>query len=733
MVLKQNIDVMKRTCLHTNTNENESCEFHPAIKKTNYFRMKIRQMLFILIMMAAGLNVQSQNAKKFFPDQDLITTGVYYYPEHWSETQWERDINKIADMGYEFVHLAEFAWFKMEPVEGKYDFAWLDKVVDLCVKYNLKVVMCTPSATTPAWMRVKYPETFRMDGHYIRGENGTRGLNSIPNDSYHGFVERIVTEMAKHYGQNKNVIGWQIDNEPPAIEDYSPASQDAFRQWLKEKYNTVDALNSAWGTAFWSQWFNSFDEVIIPNTHLVGWWGNNPHALLDFKRYLADGQAGFLDFQAEILRKHILDNQYITTNYTAVCTGADSRRTKNLDFAAYTAYPNGGSDNIGDQGFRLGDSKAILFAAEYYKSVGGVSGVMEIQPGPVNWGGYNPLLLPGTVRMWLYHTFAAGGKLACSYRFRQILYSSEQYHSGIIQPDGVTPSQGGEEYVQFMKEIKQLREQYKPGAIMPENLAAKSTAILWNLENYWTIDRQKQTFQWDTWNYPVKFLELAKSLGAPVDVIPETADLSKYKVLIVPAYEMVDSALVSKWEDHAKNGGHLIITCRTATKNRSGHFWEAETAAPISRVIGARIKATDMLSAYKNGDILMNSIMYKWNNWADLLEPDENTEILATYDNQFYKGKAAVVKHKIGKGSVTYIGVDTYDSKLEKDILRDTYTNIGASTEDYPKGIYVYWRDGFNIAVNYSSGNYEMNILETAKILVGQKTLKPADVLVWQQ
>ncbi len=689
--------------------------------------------IFIFAIFIPTLTVRPQGVSRFFPERKLVTTGIYYYPEHWKESQWERDIKKISEMGFEFVHLAEFAWFKMEPTEGKFEFAWLDKVVRLCKKYNLKVLLCTPSATTPVWMRVNYPETFIMDGHYIRAENGTRGLGSIVNSKYRMFVERIVTEMAKRYGQNQNVIGWQLDNEPDAKPDYSPSSQKAFRTWLKNKYKTIDALNAAWGTAFWSQRFNSFDQVIIPNTNLVGWWGNNPHALLDFKRYSADAQAAFLDFQAGILRKYVSKNQYITTNYTAVCTGADPRRTHKLDFATYTAYPNGGSDNIGDQGFRLGNNKTILFASEYYKSVGGISGVMEIQPGPVNWGRYNPLLLPGTVRMWLYHSFAAGGKIACSYRFRQINYSAEQYHSGVIKTDGVTPSPGGEDYMQFMKEISELRKQYKPGAKMPEKLAARSTAIVWNLENYWSIDRQKQTFQWDTWNYPIKFMELAKSFGAPVDVIPETADLAKYKFVIIPAYEMVDSALVKKWNDYVSKGGQLIITCRTATKDRRGHFWEGETAAPISGLIGAHIQATDMLSSFAKGDILMNSNHYLWNNWADLLVPDNSTEVLATYDNQFYKGKAAVVQRKVGKGTVTYIGADTDDSKLEKDVLRNIYTNTGATTENYPPGVFVYWRDGFYIAVNYSSDNYKINISGTAKILVGEKVLKPAGVLVWSE
>ena len=695
--------------------------------------MKKNALQLILASVMLATTARAQQTNRFFPEKDLVTTGIYYYPEHWNESQWERDIARIAEMGFTFVHLAEFAWYKMEPVEGKFDFAWLDKVMALCAKYKLKVLMCTPSAATPVWMRTDHPETFVMDGRYTRAEHGTRGLGSIVNPAYRRFVEKIVTSMASHFGKEKNILGWQLDNEPDAKPDYSPSSQEAFRQWLKNKFKTIEALNAAWGTAFWSQWYNSFDQVIIPNTALVGWWGNNPHALLDFKRYSADAQAEFLDFEAGVLRKFISPDQFVTTNYTAVSTGSDPRRTKNLDFATYTAYPNGGSDNLGDQGFRLGNSKVILFASEYFKSVGGSSGVMEIQPGPVNWGSYNPLLLPGTVRVWLYHSFAAGGKLACSYRFRQINYSAEQYHAGVIQTDGITPSQGGEEYMQFMKEIKELRQLYKPGSGMPEKLVARRTAVLWDLENYWTIDRQKQTFQWDTWNYPVKFLELAKQLGAPVDVVGPTADLSKYKFLIIPAYEMVDSPLIKKWQDYVAGGGHLIITCRTATKDRQGHFWEAGWAAPISGLIGAHVKANDMLSGDANGDVLMNSMHYRWNNWGDLLVPDKNTEVLATYNNQFYKGDAAVVKRKIGKGTVTYIGVDTDGSDLEKSLLRDAYAEAGVTTEDYPPGVYVYWRDGFYIAVNYSSGDYSMTMPATARMLIGQKTLKPAGVLVWSE
>jgi beta-galactosidase len=201
--------------------------------------------------------------------------------------------------------------------------------------------------------------------------------------------------------------------------------------------------------------------------------------------------------------------------------------------------------------------------------------------------------------------------------------------------------------------------------------------------------------------------------------------------VIVPAYELVDSALVAQWTRYAANGGNLIITCRTGMKDRNGHFWEGEIAAPISQLIGAHINAFDMLPGDTQGVITYSNATYNWNNWADLLDADKGTEILATYSNQFYAGKAAVVKHNIGKGTVTYIGVDTDDSKLERDVLKSVFAQNNVAIEDYPEGIYVNWRAGIFVAVNYSSDSKVINIPEKAKILIGEKTLAPAGVVVW--
>lgn len=695
--------------------------------------MKTKCLLVAIFIFSVLTSFAQNNAQRFFPKKELMPMGIYYYPEHWNSSEWDRDMKRISSLGFEFIHIAEFAWIDLEPEEGRYNFAWLDQVVDLAAKYKLKVILGTPTAIMPVWMGIKYPEVYLMDANYQRAEHGTRAQESISNGDYRRLSVKIINELAKRYGRNPAVWGWQLDNEPEAKADYSPAAQQAFRTWLQKKYSAIANLNTAWGTAFWSQTYSTFDQIKVANAPLVGWWGTNPHALLDFKRFTADTQAAFLDLQAETLRPLIDGKQFITTNYTGWSPQADPRRSVKIDFPSYTIYPNGGTANLGENGFRLGDNRQMSFAPDFQRSFRSVTGVMELQPGQVNWGSPNSLLQPGTLRMWLYHSFGSGCSFACSYRYRQINYGSEQYHGAVMKLDGVTLSQGGIDYEQVMKEMKELRKAYDPKAVYPAKLAARKTALLWNYDNLWSLERQKQTNQWDTRRFFQNYLEMAKSFGAPTDIVYENNDLSSYKVVIAPAYELVDSTLVQKWLSYVKQGGNLVLTVRTGVKNRWGHLFHSSWAGPIYPLIDATISDFDQLQPNMKGKIDGQSKSYSWNKWGDLITANKPGNVLAHYADQFYAGKAAVVSNKIGKGTVTYIGVDTDDLQLERDVLRKVYEQAGATTENYPEGIYVQWRDGFWVAVNYTSNDYTLNLPANAKIILGEKLLKSPGVTVWKE
>jgi beta-galactosidase len=626
--------------------------------------------------------------------------------------------------------MGEFAWAFMEPEEGKFDFAWLDRAVELAAKHHLKVILCTPTPCPPAWMAEKYPQIFLVGADGRRREHGSRGNNALADPVYLRFTGRVVTELAKRYGKSPAVWGWQLDNEPMAQPDYSPSAQAAFRDWLRARYKSIDVLNREWGAAFWSLKYNDFDQIRPPNPTFL--YGVSPHAVLDFRRFTADQTAKFLNWQASLLRRFTAPSQWITTNYISNIGSSDPRRSDALDFISYTMYPVGGGRGLGDEGFRLGWQDGIAFANAYYGNIKGVTGVMELQPGQVNWGRINPQPEPGVVRMWLWHAFAGGLRFACNYRYRQPLYGSEQYHYGIVRTDGVTPSPGGLEYSQVAREMRELRGKFDPNAKPPADYVARRTAILWNHENLWDIDQQKQTALWDTWGHTFRYLEIVKSFGAPLDVISESQDFNSYPVLIAPAYQLIDEQLVAKWTRYAEQGGHLILTSRTGQKRRNGQLWEAPWAAPIYPLIGAQVSFFDLLLDDGKGEVSMNGQNHAWNVWADVLKPQAGTETLATYANQFYAGQAAVTHRRLGRGSVTYIGVQSKDGRLEKEVLREVYKRAGLTTEDYPQGVYVDWRDGFWVAVNYSSNPADIRPPKGAQVLHGTLPLKSADVLVWK-
>jgi beta-galactosidase len=672
----------------------------------------------------------------FFPDADMMRIGAYYYPEAWPRNEWARDIANMKKLNMEFVHMGEFAWTYMEPQEGKFDFTWLDECVKLCADNGLKVVLCTPSPTPPVWLSEKHPEILMVDAAGRRMLHGTRQQATWSSEVYRAYVARIDTELAKHYGNNPTVWGWQIDNELSHYgkePDYSDASQTKFRAWLKQKYTTIENLNRDWGNSFWSQRYQTFDQIRLPNqAELVA--QINPHQLLDSQRWFADEAADYLRFQANVLRQYCGHRQWVTTNFMHDFSAVNPSLSGNdLDLTTFTIYPAHGNANEGPLGFRLGSMATMSFAHDFFRTINGAHGIMELQPGQVNWGDVNPQPYPGAVHMWLMRAFAQGAKLVCTYRYREVLSGAEMYHYGLAGTDGVTPSTGGQQYQQAAQEIALLRTLRKPDAVRPPAYAARQAAILYNFNNRWDLDNHKQTILWDTYAHMLKQYRALKRVGAPVDVITEDKDFSKYPFLIVPAAQLVDAKLVQRWREYAENGGHLVLTCRTGQKDRRGFLWEGPWAMPILDLIGAKISFYDTLPAPNIGKVKAGEKTYDWVSWGEVLEPKEGTTALATYANQYYANGVTAVTRTLGKGSVTYIGVDSVDGALEADLIRGVYERAGIKTQNFDDGFVVDWRDGFWVATNFTEKQETIPAAKGVKMLVGTRELGPAGVGVWQE
>lgn len=691
----------------------------------------MNKLFLTATLLVSGFLVFAQGGDRFFPPSQLTTVGAYYYPEHWDSSQWERDIRKMAEMGFEFTHFAEFAWAQLEPEEGKYDFAWLDKAVALAAKYNLGVVMCTSTATPPVWLTRKHPEILMRNEDGTLYDHGARQHASFSSSFYRSYSLKMVEELARRYGQDARIIGWQLDNEPRRFMDFSNDAHQRFRDWLREKYQTIDALNKAWGTSFWSALYSSFDQINIPRPSQ---WGTNYHQRLDHSHFADHETASFLDAQARVIRKHASPAQWITSNYIPMYDVGYIGQSRELDFVSYTRYMvYGGDRGIGRKGYRLGEYTRIGMANDFFRPLKGYYGVMELQPGQVNWGTVNSQPLPGAVSLWLWHVFAGGSRFTCTYRFRAPIYGYEQYHYGIVGPDGVTPTPGGLEFSLFTREVEKLRKNYDPKAQLPSRYTKRKAALLFDAGNVMAINMNPQTREWNTEGHFLKYYRALKSFGAPVDFIRDTARFEDYPVLIVPALQQVNRAVLEKLKAYAAGGGNLVMTVRTGHQDQNGHFWEAPFAAPTREIMGADIEFYDLLPSHAPDSVVYNRKKYGWTSWGEILKPHSGTETWATFSGDFYAGKAAVTHHRLGKGTVTYLGVDSRSGDLEKDILLKLYRQLRIPVENYPPGILVEYRDGFGIALNYSDKPYEMTLREQAKIMTGTRVINPGGVLVWKE
>lgn len=686
---------------------------------------------FVALLVGTSLCQAARQAEgKWFKERDLTLTGVYYYPEHWNPEQWERDFKQMHELGFEFTHFAEFAWAQLEPEEGKYDFAWLDKAVALAAKYDLKVIMCTSTATPPVWLSRKYPEILLKQENGTILDHGARQHASFASPIYRELAYKMIEQLAKHYGNDSRIVGWQLDNEPAVQFDYNLKAEIAFRDFLRQKYqNSIRRLNEAWGTSFWSQNYKSFDEITLPKMSQMFM---NHHQILDYRRFAAFQTNDFLNQQCRLIKKYA-QNQWVTTNYIPNYDEGHIGGSKDLDFVSYTRYMvYGDNEGIGRRGYRVGNPLRIAWANDFFRPINGTYGVMELQPGQVNWGSINPQPLPGAVRLWLWSVFAGGSDFVCTYRYRQPLYGTEQYHYGIVGTDGVTVTPGGREYEQFINEIRLLRKEATAYNNKPSDYVARSTAILFNHENAWSIERQKQNATWNTMAHIEKYYRTLKSFGAPVDFITEEKDFNRYPVMIVPAYQLADEPLVSRWVDYVRKGGNLVVTCRTAQKDRYGRLPEAAFGSLINGLTGNKMDFYDLLLPGDPGLVKMDGKEYQWNTWGEILIPGETSEVWATYQKEFYDGKPAVTHYKLGKGSVTYVGVDSFDGKLEAEILKKLYARLGIGVQSLPYGVTMEYRNGLGIVLNYSDQPYQFTLPKGAKVLIGNTLISTAGVLVFK-
>lgn len=663
--------------------------------------------------------------------------GTYYYPEQWPRSQWERDFDSIAAMGLRIVHMGEFAWFSMEPAEGDIKLDWLSECVEMAASRQLDVILCTPTAAPPIWLVQKHPQVLILDRHGGCQRFGGRRHYSPTSPDMHDATARIVSVLAERFAGNRSVIGWQIDNEYSGPFDQNDHAHQAFRQWLQDRYGTLDELNRAWGCQFWNTYYTDFNQMLLPVDRDPRY--ANPHQHLDASRFWSNAYAKFNKLQSDILKAHLKplpDGRvpFVTTNYMAFhadCNPADM--AGDLTLMSWDSYPVGiFGGGITDETYRIGDPAQIGLMHDLMRSYHDRWALMEMQPGQVNWAEAPVLLYPGAVRLWLWTALAHGAEFVTTYRYRQPRFGIEMFHHGLVGPDGTTPSPGGREFVQTIDEIKHLDANRLHGN-QPGPSAGAKIGFLFDFEQLWYYLTLPQAPKWNQVQLWQTWYAALMRLGLNVEVIhpdrPWPADLS---LIVAPGIQMVEGELIARFEQHVQRGGHLLLTCRSALMDRNGQFWEGLAGQPILNLIGGSIEAYDALPKSVVGTVEMDGKKYPWDVWGDLLYAEPETRVLAKYADQFYAGGVAISQKQHDLATVTYCGVypnaDLADALMEK-----LAGQLKLPVTPLPPRVQWLRRGGYNILLNYQDQPVDVPAPKSARFLIGDRKIEPAGVAVWEE
>lgn len=610
--------------------------------------------------------------------------GVDYYPEAWDESRWEKDATMMQAAGINFVRLAEFAWVKMEPEEGRFDFAWLDRALKVLNAHGIRAVLGTPTASPPAWLYAKYPDIAAMDEHGVRYRFGSRQNVCLNNPNFRAAVRRIVTAMAEHYKDHPGVLGWQIDNELGGPNCYDSYCQAAFQKWCRSKYQTLDVLNHAWGTIFWGHTYTALSQVPLPWNTLDD--SHNPSLALDYDRFFSTSTADYLKLQAGILRK-ISPSKAITHNEMGMFDNIDySELNRPLDFVAWDNYPMFSSDYASYFGPGLGHD--VMRGSKDNQNFM----VMEEQGGlpgwQIFWGRQAPAAL---YRLWAYQAVAHGADGVCYFRWRTSRYGTEQYWQGVLDQDSY-PNARYQALAQMGKELPKLAE------LLRGSTENSPVALLVSPDSRWAFHIQPlvenagasggPTVNFDYNRELRQYYDAFRRLGLNVDVQFPQSDFSNYKVIVAPSLFVVDAPLVAKLKEFVEQGGTLVLTYRSGVKDEHNVVTDQTLPGPLGDLAGISIHDFDPQTNQDQEIEMDGARRFPARVWFDILEPT-TAEALATYTKGYYAGKVAMTRNQVGKGWVYYVGTesssDAFYNLAAEELARETgitkWTKLPAGVE----------------------------------------------------
>ncbi len=685
--------------------------------------------------------------------------GVCYYPEHWPRDWWADDARRMREMGITWVRIAEFAWSRIEPTPGTFDWSWLDEAVETLHAQGLKIVMCTPTATPPKWLVDAMPDMLAIDANGHPRGYGSRRHYCFSHAGYRAESRRISRAVAERYGRHPAVAAWQTDNEygcHDTVLSYSNAAKAGFRRWLAQRHGSIEALNRAWGTVFWSMEYRSFDEIDAPVGTVTE---AHPAHRLDWRRFASSEVRAFNREQCDILRE-CSPGRPVSHNYMGFFTEFDHHEVAaDLDIATWDSYPLGFTQNF----FLRADEKATLartghpdipaFHHDLYRGMcasvrpgapaHGRWWVMEQQPGPVNWASWNPAPHDGMVRLWTWQALAHGAEVVSYFRWRQAPWAQEQMHTGLHRPDR-SLDQGGLEATQVGEELRslsQLAELAAPGIV-------NRVALVFDYASVWMAQIQPQGADYNPVELHFRVYAALRALGLDVDIVAPAAVVKAapeaWRLIVLPVQMHASDALAAALARAAQAGAQIVLGPRSGSKTDMLSFPDELPPGALRPIAGVAVQrvaslppglAVTLLPTADLAGGWSSSEVSRWREDLALIDGNHGAEVVieAVFGDD---GRPALTRHAVGAGAVRYVA-GWLDEGGWRALLQRAAESAGLAVEPLHEGLRISRIGALTLACNFSDAtlHWQPGATESAPAscqpLIGGATLAPRGIALW--
>jgi len=607
--------------------------------------------------------------------------GGDYNPDQWPASVWKEDMRLMKLAGCNAMSVGIFAWAALEPEEGRFEFGWLDRIMDMLAENGAYAVLATPSGSKPAWMSRKYPEVCRVNSHGLRDPHQGRHNHCRTSPIYREKAQIINRGLAERYKDHPALLIWHVSNEYNGSECFCELCLAAWRDWLRAKYADLDQLNNAWWTAFWSHTFTDWDQILPVDHSICG-------MMLDWRRFITDQTIDF--FRDEIVPlRELTPNVPVTTNFMGISTTLDYWRfAAEVDVIAWDSYPTwhdpGGDTEVACRTAFIHDVNRCMKAGKPFM-------LIESVPSTTNWMHVSKLKRPGMHLLSSLQAVAHGSDTVQYFQWRKGRGGAEKFHGAVVDHFGSEDSRVFGDVAEVGAALKKL-DAVIGTTVRPE------AAVIYDWHNRWGIDLMAGLGR-DLRQYAetcIRHYRPLWSRGVPVDVIEELCDFSRYKLLIAPMLYMLRPGVAGRLEKYVAEGGTLVMTYWSGIVDENDLcFLGGWPGAGLREVLGIRDEETDATWPHERNSVVMAEGnppamrgRYEARDLFALIHA-EGAQVLGTYGGDFYAGRPALTVNRYGDGKAYYIA-----SRNDESFLRDFYGRLTADLgiepvlqADLPEGV----------------------------------------------